>query len=46
MTQADTSNNQMSVLRSPYEKLAGCYHLVRITDKIRLVSMLQDRGLG
>ena len=23
-------------LRSPFEKLAGCYHLARITDKIRL----------
>jgi hypothetical protein len=23
-------------LRSPFEKLAGCYHLARFTDKIRL----------
>lgn len=23
-------------IRSPFEKLAGCYHLARITDKIRL----------
>ena len=23
-------------IRSPFQKLAGCYHLARITDKIRL----------
>ncbi len=23
-------------IRSPFEKLAGCYHLARLTDKIRL----------
>lgn len=26
----------MLKLRSPFEKLAGCYHLARFTDKIRL----------
>lgn len=26
----------MPNIRSPYEKLAGCYHLARFTDKIRL----------
>jgi len=26
----------MLTIRSPFEKLAGCYHLARITDKIRL----------
>ncbi|MEO7677702.1 MAG: DUF5069 domain-containing protein [Verrucomicrobiota bacterium] len=26
----------MKELRSPFEKLAGCFHLARITDKIRL----------
>src|SRR5712691_5145313 len=26
----------MTNIRSPFEKLAGCYHLARLTDKIRL----------
>ena len=29
-------NVKMINIRSPFEKLAGCHHLARITDKIRL----------
>src|SRR4051812_24056869 len=34
----------MSAIRSPLEKLAGCYYLARFTDKIRLelIGQLSD----
>jgi hypothetical protein len=32
----DLSKNEMSNIRSPLEKMAGCYYLARLIDKIRL----------